>query len=69
MNFDGAMRAADRENEELGKDRYAKPLPGYRALEAITDTVLAYRPKSKQPKPKKRKKAKRGNSGASLRKR
>lgn len=31
-----------------------------KTLEAITDVVLAYRPKSKQPKPKKRKKAKRG---------
>jgi len=30
-------------------------------LVAISDVVLAYRPKSKQPKPKKRKKAKRGN--------
>jgi hypothetical protein len=29
-------------------------------LEAIADVVLAHRPKSKQPKPRKRKKAKRG---------
>lgn len=28
-------------------------------LKAATDVVLAYRPKSKQPKPRKRKKAKR----------
>lgn len=30
-------------------------------LDAIADVVLNYRPKSKQPKPRKRKKAKRGN--------
>ena len=30
------------------------------SLQAVADVVLAYRPKSKQPKPKKRKKAKRG---------
>jgi hypothetical protein len=29
-----------------------------KALEQIADVVLAYRPKSKQPKPHKRKKAK-----------
>lgn len=32
-----------------------------RALEQIADVVLNYRPKSKQPKPRKRKKAKRDN--------
>jgi hypothetical protein len=35
-----------------------KGKPPY-SLMQIADTVLAYRPKSKQPKPKKRKKAKR----------
>ena len=29
-------------------------------LDAVSDVVLAYRPKAKQPKPKKRKKAKHG---------
>jgi hypothetical protein len=33
-----------------------KPTPP-KALEQIADVVLSYRPKSKQPKPRKRKKA------------
>jgi hypothetical protein len=32
-------------------------------LEQVADVVLAYRPKSKQPKPRKRKKAKRVKRG------
>lgn len=31
----------------------------YHDVESVADVVLSYRPKSKQPKPKKRKKAKR----------
>lgn len=38
-----------------------KDEPPY-SLKQIADTVLAYRPKSKQPKPRKRKKAKRARS-------
>jgi hypothetical protein len=33
-----------------------------KSLEQIADVVLNYRPKSKQPKPRKRKKAKRARS-------
>jgi hypothetical protein len=33
-----------------------------KALEQIADVVLTYRPKSKQPKPRKRKKAKRAQN-------
>jgi hypothetical protein len=32
-----------------------------KTVAAVADIVLAYRPKSKQPKPRKRKKAKRGS--------
>lgn len=37
-----------------------------KALEQIVDVVLAYRPKSKQPKPRKRKKARRAAKPACL---
>jgi hypothetical protein len=37
-----------------------KPTPP-KALEQIADVVLAYRPKSKQPKPHKRKKRRKQN--------
>ncbi len=56
MRFDRVMIAAQREREELGM---GIPPAGYKALEAVADVVLAYRPKSKQPKPRKRKKARR----------
>lgn len=36
-----------------------KPTPP-KALDAVADVVLNYRPKAKQPKPRKRKKVKRG---------
>ena len=51
-------RGGQRETADLcGVDRM-KPTPP-KALEQIADVVLAYRPKSKQAKPRKRKKAKR----------
>jgi hypothetical protein len=44
--------------ERNGATKYMKTPP--KALEQIADVVLNYRPKSRQPKPRKRKKAKRG---------
>jgi hypothetical protein len=68
------IRKPPRTREEIVRDYYlasgrANSAPtqatldridAVQALEKVADTVLAYRPKSKQPKPRKRKKAKRG---------
>jgi hypothetical protein len=43
-----------RSSQEIAKYKSEPPY----SLKQIADTVLAYRPKSRQPKPKKRKKAK-----------
>jgi hypothetical protein len=54
-----AERGGQREAADLrGVDGMKPP----KALEQIADVVLSYRPKSKQPKPRKRKKAKRARS-------
>ncbi len=41
----------------------AEDNPSLKALNKISDVVLSYRPKSKQPKPRKRKKVKREKTG------
>lgn len=50
---------SDRESFDT-RDKSLPHSPIPKPLEQIADVVLAYRPKSKQPKPRKRKKAKRG---------